>query len=139
VTEQQLGIYLKTPGRVDHRGSFDPDLILDAVIGYGLTDAPRGPTRELIAWMTEVPAPVISLDVPSGLDATTGDTPGDAVQAVTTLTLALPKTGLVSPLAGDLWLADLGIPSEVYATAGVQLSRAVFEGRHRIHLVRQTT
>lgn len=138
VTAQQLGIYLKTPGRVDHRG-YDPDLILDAVIGYGLTGAPRGPTRELIAWMREVRAPVISLDVPSGLDATTGDAPGDAVQAMTTLTLALPKTGLVSPLAGDLWLADLGIPPAVYAAAGVHLSQALFEGRYRIHLVRRTT
>lgn len=139
VTDQQLGVYQKTSGRIEHRGSFEPGLILDAVIGYGLNDAPRGPTRELIEWMEERPAPVISLDVPSGLDSTTGETPGEVIHATTTITLALPKTGLVSPLAGELWLADLGIPKQVYAMAGIHLSQPLFDGRHRTHLQRRTS
>jgi NAD(P)H-hydrate epimerase len=61
----------------------------------------------------------VSLDVPSGIDATTGETPGVAVLARATLTLALPKTGCGSPAAGELWLADLGIPMSVYDAVGV--------------------
>jgi NAD(P)H-hydrate epimerase len=61
---------------------------------------------------------VLSLDVPSGLDATTGDVPGVVVQPERTLTLALPKTGL-GALAGELYLADIGIPREVYHPLGL--------------------
>jgi NAD(P)H-hydrate repair Nnr-like enzyme with NAD(P)H-hydrate epimerase domain len=58
-------------------------------------------------------AQVLSLDVPSGLDATSGDAPGDAVRPDLTLTLALPKTGLWE-FPGELYLADIGIRPEVY-------------------------
>lgn len=136
VTEQQLHIFEKTSGRIESVGSFEPGLILDAVVGYGLDGAPQGSAQEMIAWLRDGPTPVISLDVPSGLDSTTGEILGDAVEAVATVTLALPKTGLVSPLAGELWLADLGIPREVFVTAGIHLPRHLFDGRYRIHLER---
>ena len=59
-------------------------------------------------------APVIALDVPSGLDATTGEAAVPCVRAAATMTLALPKTGLLVPTArpyvGDLYLADIGVP-----------------------------
>jgi len=139
VIDQQLHVYQKTSGRIDRAGSFEPGLILDAVVGYGLKGAPRGPARELIEWMGERATPVISLDVPSGLDSTTGETPGVVVDATTTVTLALPKTGLVSPIAGGLWLADLGIPNGVYAMAGIPLPRSLFDAGYRIHLRRQQT
>jgi NAD(P)H-hydrate epimerase len=60
----------------------------------------------------------VSLDVPSGLNATTGETPGQVVRPERTLTLALPKTGLHS-VPGDLYLADIGIPPEVYEQLGL--------------------
>jgi NAD(P)H-hydrate epimerase len=139
VTEQQLRVYQKTSGRIDRRGSLKPGLILDALIGYGLKGAPRGLTRELIESMGEAPVPVISLDVPSGLDSTTGETPGVSVEATITLTLALPKTGLAVPAAGELWLADIGIPKQIYTTAGIQVPHPLFDGRYRVHLQRQTS
>lgn len=104
----------------------DADLVVDALIGYGLSGPPRGPTRRLIEAVEASETPVVSLDVPSGLLATTGETPGVAVTADTTLTLALPKTGLADdtddpdlrPAVGDLLLADIGIPPAVYRRAG---------------------
>ena len=79
---------------------------------------------------------MLSLDVPSGLDASTGLAPGAAVQATATMTLALPKHGLISELAGDLILADIGIPSEVYRRLGRPEGGAVFDGRYRVPLRR---
>jgi NAD(P)H-hydrate epimerase len=69
---------------------------------------------------------VLSLDLPSGVDATSGDTPGVHVRADRTLTLALPKTGLVASAAGSLLLADLGIPLATYRKAGVTLDSSPF-------------
>lgn len=72
-----------------------------------------------IAWANASGAPILSLDLPSGMNATTGQCPGACVQPSRTLTLALPKTGLAIGTAGDLWLADLGIPRATYERAGV--------------------
>ncbi len=88
-------------------------LVVDALIGYGLRGAPRGRAAELIGLCNQRAARVLSLDVPSGLDSTTGEAPGQAVCSERTLTLALPKTGL-QDIPGELYLADIGIPPQVY-------------------------
>ena len=95
------------------------DVIVDALIGYGLRAAPHGRTADLIAWANENDSPILALDVPSGLNATTGDCSGACIRATTTLTLALPKTGLTAECVGDLWLADIGIPRATFERAGV--------------------
>jgi NAD(P)H-hydrate epimerase len=99
------------------------DLILDALIGYSLHGNPRGRAAELIGWANEQEAPVCSLDVPSGLDATTGDVRDPCVRATATLTLALPKTGLVgaSGVVGELYLADISIPPGLYSGLGIEM------------------
>ena len=89
------------------------DLVVDALLGCSLIGAPRGHPAELIAWANGQTAPVLSLDLPSGIDATTGAAPGAAIRANWTLTLALPKPGVASDLAGELFLADIGIPAPV--------------------------
>jgi len=89
------------------------DVTVDALVGYSLHSAPRGRVRELIDLCNEESRLALSLDLPSGLDATTGEGPGVVVSAARTLTLALPKTGLCA-FAGELYLADIGIPPEVY-------------------------
>lgn len=96
-----------------------PDLVLDALIGYGLQQAPKGRSAELIAWTTSSRAPVLSLDIPSGVDSTTGQAPGVFIKARSTLTLALPKKGLLPQHTGDLYLGDIGIPAAVYQRLGV--------------------
>lgn len=97
-----------------------PDLIVDAIIGYGLDSRPRGVARELIRRIADRRCPVLSLDIPSGVDATSGEHTGDFVKADRTLTLALPKTGLTHESAGEIFLADIGIPQEVYRRLGLE-------------------
>jgi NAD(P)H-hydrate epimerase len=93
------------------------DLVVDALIGYSLRGAPRGRAADLIDLCNQHATRILSLDVPSGLNATTGEALGAVVQAERTLTLALPKTGLCD-LRGDLYLGDIGIPPEVYDQLG---------------------
>lgn len=136
-TETQFGVFRATAGRVvDASGvaSINADLVIDAVIGYGLRDAPRDTVGDLVRWMASQTAQILSLDVPSGIDATTGDAPGDHVVAAATLTLALPKTGLAASDVGRLSLADIGIPEAVYRTAGIELSRSIFGTGFRVPL-----
>ncbi|MBI1956758.1 MAG: NAD(P)H-hydrate epimerase [Acidobacteria bacterium] len=114
------------PGRVD--------LILDALIGYGLKSAPCGPVAGLIRWANRTGAPVLSLDVPSGLDATTGIAPGECIRARWTLTLALPKTGLLPEKTGEMFLADIGIPEGTYRKLGLNYI-SPFSNRSWVRLV----
>ena len=69
--------------------------------------------------------PVISIDVPSGLDPTTGESYGSCVVATKTLTLALPKRGLMVEAArkyvGELYFTDIGIPPELYSEMGLKV------------------
>jgi NAD(P)H-hydrate epimerase len=100
-------------------------VVVDALIGYSLRGAPRGRTAAWIALCnankSRAAYKMLSLDVPSGLNATTGETPGVAIRPDRTLTLALPKTGLHS-IPGELYLVDIGIPPEVYHCLGLALT-----------------
>ncbi len=96
VSSAQLDVYRGTPGRIVAPSSverLDPAVIVDALIGYSLGGSPRGAAAAMIEWTSDRSTPVVSLDVPSGVDATTGATPGKHVRAGVTMTLALPKTG----------------------------------------------
>jgi NAD(P)H-hydrate epimerase len=94
------------------------DLIVDAIIGYGLRGNPRGVAAEWIRRVNDSRRPVLALDAPSGLDTTTGTAGDPCIKAQATLTLALPKVGLVSPGAagviGTLHLADISVPPALY-------------------------
>jgi NAD(P)H-hydrate epimerase len=111
-------------------------VIVDALIGYGLRGAPQGRTAELIALCNQHAARVLSLDVPSGLNATTGESPGPVVCPMRTLTLALPKTGLRHG-PGELYLADIGIPPEVFQRLGLSFEPP-FGKRYWVRLERVT-
>ena len=120
---EQLRILAEAPARVipwsDAFDVGDADLVIDSVIDYSLHEAPLGAAMALIRAAQAAAAPVLSLDVPSGLDPDSGESPGVVVRPDRTLTLALPKVGLRRENAGDLHLADLGIPPGVYARAGL--------------------
>lgn len=100
----------------------DADVVVDALVGYGLDGAPRGRVAELLPAAAEATGTLVSLDVPSGMDATTGATPGAAVDPDRTVTLALPKTGLRAG-GGELFCVDLAIPDTVFVEAGVEYRR----------------
>lgn len=95
------------------------DVVVDAVIGYSLRGAPSGRSADLIEQINATDAVVVSLDTPSGLDVTSGTSPGVVVQADATLTLCLPKLGLRDATnAGELYVADISVPPSVTATFG---------------------
>ena len=93
-------------------------LIIDALLGYNGRGDPRPPISTWIDRANKSGIPILSLDLPSGLNATTGVPSNPNIKASATLTLAMPKTGLFTPaareLVGDLYLADIGIPPNVY-------------------------
>jgi NAD(P)H-hydrate epimerase len=132
---EQLAVYGGTTGKQagvrDLRG-LEAAVIVDAVIGYSLGGAPRGAAETMIEWAAGHTAPVISLDAPSGVDSTTGDSPGAHIQAAVTMTLALPKTGLDASPIGELRLADIGIPGEVYRRVGLNVPARLFGKRYRV-------
>ena len=129
VPRHQLEI-LRSIGVTPARGTDGPalpeaDLIIDAIIGYGLRGAPAGVAAGLISAANAHVAPVLSLDLPSGVDATSGNVHEPAIRATATLTLALPKTGLHAPAAypfvGELYLADIGVPPQLYSSVSLGL------------------
>ena len=101
------------------------DLILDAIFGYSLAGAPLGRTAELIQAANASSIPILALDLPSGLHPDTGEVLEPAVRATATVTLALPKAGFLNARArtwtGDLYLADISVPEEVYRRLGIEV------------------
>jgi NAD(P)H-hydrate epimerase len=101
------------------------DLVVDAIIGYGLRGDPRGMARDLIQLANSSLAPILSLDTPSGIDTQEGRVFTPHVRAAATLTLALPKRGLLAPAAreacGQLYLADISVPPELYTRLGLDV------------------
>ena len=97
----------------------DADVLVDAVFGIGLSRAPDAHASALIEAINRHPAPVLALDVPSGIDARSGDAPGIAVIAERTLQFIARhrglRTGTALDHAGDLALAALDLPETVFA------------------------
>jgi NAD(P)H-hydrate epimerase len=96
-----------------------PDLVVDALLGYSQTGQPRGPAADLIS--AAAGQRVLSLDVPSGLELETGTLHAPCIRAEATMTLAAPKAGLAGLAAaavGDLYLADISVPSEAFTRIG---------------------
>lgn len=103
------------------------DLIVDALLGYALEGNPREPIATLINQANGSYKPVIAFDNPSGLDVTTGEQASPCIQAESTLTLALPKTGLKdTEVVGELFLADLGIPKFIYDRLDISIPSSIF-------------
>jgi NAD(P)H-hydrate epimerase len=103
----------------------DADIILDALIGYGIQGNPRPEVAVWIEKANEARKPVLALDVPSGLDTTSGTAGKPTVRADATMTLALPKVGLMGksaqPFVGELYLADIGVPPKLYRQMGLEV------------------
>lgn len=136
VAGAQLELFRNAGGSVVPEPPRRVDFIVDAVIGYTLRGAPRGRALAMIEYANAAGAPILALDLPSGLNATTEETPGAVVMANATMTLALPKIGLCSSVAGELVVADIGIPAATYRRLGRPEAAAVFDGRYRVPLQR---
>lgn len=95
------------------------DLVIDAIIGGGLQGAPEGKARDLIQLANSSVAPILSLTLPSGLDADAGAAFTPHVQAAATVAMMWPRQGLLDAAAqvacGDLYLGDVGVPNTLLA------------------------
>jgi hydroxyethylthiazole kinase-like uncharacterized protein yjeF len=110
----------------------DAQLVLDAILGVGLREAPREPQASAIRALIEAGQPVLSVDVPSGLDATIGEAYAPCVRAAATCTLTAMKAGLWtqagSDHAGEIWVADIGMPVAAWQRSGIAQPSAVVGG-----------
>ena len=91
----------------------EPDVVVDALLGIGLKEAPREDAARMIERINASGKPVVAIDVPSGVDASTGEVPGAAVRATVTVTFAAAKVGLaIAPgraHAGSVQVAAIGL------------------------------
>jgi len=104
------------------RDAFRPgDLVVDALLGTGMRGSPRAPYDDWIGRVNASGCPVVALDIPSGLDGDTGEAPGATVEADLTITMALPKTGMLTelgrPHCGRMRCVSIGIPDALVARA----------------------
>jgi NAD(P)H-hydrate epimerase len=96
----------------------DSDLLVDALLGYNSKGNPREPIASMIAEANGSRIPILAVDLPSGLDSTTGEPNVPCITAKATITMGLPKTGFLEPGArrfvGELWVGDVSLPRELY-------------------------
>ncbi len=105
------------------------EVVVDAMLGVGADPPLRDAPEAAVTWLRRYDVPVVALDLPSGLSADIG-LRGACVTADVTVALGLPTVGLshriVHAYLGDLYLADLGIPEQVWRSLGVPLAEAPF-------------
>lgn len=87
---------------------------VDALLGTGAQGSPRPPLDTAITWLNAQDRPVLSVDIPSGLDCDTGQAAGEAVEATITCTFVAPKIGFraagASRYLGEVHVLDIGAP-----------------------------
>jgi hydroxyethylthiazole kinase-like uncharacterized protein yjeF len=97
-------------------------IVIDALYGVGLTRPITGATAVLIDVLSSTGTPVVAIDVPSGLDATTGRPIGPCIRAILTATMVAPKSGMLVPGAsewtGRIEVVDIGTPAALLAEFG---------------------
>lgn len=123
-TKQQLQMYQAVSGKFVTREDWDEyTVIVDAVFGIGCNRPLTGGAAEAVRVMNEAKAPVVSVDVPSGVSCDTGEICGTAVQAEKTVTFFMEKLGMMCypgrTCCGKIQVADLGIPVKPQEGCGV--------------------
>ncbi|MGB2867970.1 MAG: NAD(P)H-hydrate dehydratase [Bacteroidota bacterium] len=94
-----------------------PQLIVDAIFGTGFSGRPTGAFSQALQWINGRTCPVVAVDIPSGVNGTSGVVEGKAVSATATVTFGLIKSGLLCnqgrALSGSIEVVDIGIPGAV--------------------------
>lgn len=118
---------MKVPVR-DPSASLSPEgpaVILDGTVGIGLRGRPKEDLADAARWVTAQRIPTLSLDVPAGMDAGSGQVSSPSIKATATLALALPLRGVLAPGAeehrGELYLGDLGAPEIAIRRLGLKV------------------
>ena len=120
------GIFQRLGGAVVEGSASEepaPALVVDALFGTGLSRPIEGPAAELVRWANTARAAgarTLAVDIPSGIDATTGEPLGPAIEADTTVTLAGAKPGLLTPAGRDrcgrIVVAPIGVEGIIAAS-----------------------
>jgi NAD(P)H-hydrate epimerase len=96
-----------------------PSLIIDAIFGTGLEKPPREPFGKIVEAVAKIKSSVLAIDLPSGMDADTGEPLGACIRANRTVTFVAEKAGFANPAAshytGNTTVADIGCPKELIA------------------------
>jgi NAD(P)H-hydrate epimerase len=112
-----------TPGQLAGARS-----IVDALLGTGARGAPRAPLGAVIDAINDSGAPVLAVDVPSGLDCDTGEAAGSAIRAAHTVTFVAAKPGLLVPTAqpyvGQLHIKPIGAPRKIIEAVCVEIGKS---------------
>lgn len=117
----------------------DADLLIDGLLGYSITGPPRDAVSDLIRAANATRIPILAVDLPSGLHPDTGEPLGVTIRAALTVTLALPKRGVMTTRShsqvGALLLADIGIPPRAFDRSGIE-TRGLFERGDLVRIIR---
>jgi len=117
----------------------DADLLIDGLLGYSVAGPPRSAVSEAIRAANGSRLPILAVDLPSGMHPDTGEPLGVTIRAALTVTLALPKRGLMTTpsraLVGELLLADIGIPPQAFDRVGIE-TRGLFDGGDLVRIIR---
>jgi len=134
--DRRMGVDVTPIPEVDRPAG---DLIIDALLGPGAEPPLRGGPAVLAAWAARFDLPVVAVGLPSGVSPDTGLT-GPSLHADVTIALGLPTTGLLAPIvapyAGEVVVADVGIPPAAYEDAGVTPPQDLFADGPLVRLER---
>jgi NAD(P)H-hydrate epimerase len=107
---EKLGVGIK---EISSAKDIEADLVIDAIFGIGLKGEIKEPVRSIIADLNKRKRPLLSVDVPSGLNADNGEALGEAIKATRTVTMQFPKKGFYlnkgPEYTGEVIVADIGI------------------------------
>ncbi|MCK4268236.1 MAG: NAD(P)H-hydrate epimerase, partial [Actinomycetia bacterium] len=118
-TIEKLSSVKKTSFSLEER-PYNADLVIDAVLGFGLKGNLRGNAAKAISLINSVNASILSVDIPSGVNSDTGQIHGDAVKATRTVTFTCPKAGMAiypgANFVGSIRVADIGIEKTIISS-----------------------
>lgn len=137
VSKYQLHILRSTDAKIittDELHFEKPDLIIDAIVGYNLNREPKNKPVDFIKWANDKLAIKISLDIPTGVNATTGEKYKNHFLTDLTLTLGLPKTGLLPELTGELFLGDIGLTKTTINKVIPHIYSNIFENGYLVKI-----
>jgi hydroxyethylthiazole kinase-like uncharacterized protein yjeF len=138
LARRQHDVLAKLGVRLDAAAE-EADLLIDGLLGYSITGPPRDAVSDLIRAANASRLPILAVDVPSGLHPDTGEPLGVTIRATTTVTLALPKRGLLTTrshaLVGELLLADIGIPPQAFDRLAIE-TRGLFAQGDLVRIIR---
>lgn len=122
-TLERMNVAVKEPS--EPLASTDSDAILEGAVGSGLRGRPREDLADAVRWATAQRIPVLSFDVPAGMDPATGRISSPSIKATATLALALPHQAVAAHGAeehrGELYLGDLGVPEIAIRRLGLRV------------------